>query len=410
MLLAVGLLATAAIDNLVGISRGIADVLFYGEDLPILVGIVGLIAAFDLSSRIAGRRAVEPAVRCATRRLRQPLAIFWLEKVGPGRGALLLAAACTLVSWFGVRLVFESYPLSMDEFLADFDARVFAHAELAAKVAPAWRGFIAALQPMFVRHTPDGSYWFSGYLPVNAALRAIGLTLKCESLISPLLAGLGVIATWWAARKLWPERKETALCATVLLASSSQLLITAMTPYAMTAHLAFNTLWLCLFLKGGRTGHGLALVVGFLACGIHQLVFHPLFVAPFIVQLWLDRKLRLAMVYTTAYAAFALFWGDYFQLALDVTGAGRTAGAGVGGFAAGAIDLARSFDPRSVGVMAKNLIRFATWQSLLTIPLLVLASAAALRAGGHLRSLILGIVLTLAAMFVLMPDQDDGWG
>ena len=69
--------------------------------------------------------------------------------------------------------------------------------------------------------------------------------------------------------------------AAVLLATSSQFLLTAMTPYSMTAHLALNLAWLWLFLRGGVVGHSLAIAVGALACGLHQLVFHPLFVAPF---------------------------------------------------------------------------------------------------------------------------------
>ena len=200
-------------------------------------------------------------------------------------------------------------------------------------------------------------------------------------------------------------------------------LITAMTAYAMTAHLAFNLVWLWLFLRGGRLGHAGALVVGFLACGLHQLVFHPLFVAPFVIQLGLERRWRAAALYTVAYAGICLFWINYDALARDWVGAaahaaiGRAAlgpspgvGGGASGFVAEAIALLKVFDPAQIGLMAKNLVRFVTWQNLLTPPLVMAGGLAALRAKGSLRSLILGLMLTTAAMFIVLPYQGHGWG
>ncbi len=70
----------------------------------------------------------------------------------------------------------------------------------------------------------------------------------------------------------------------------------------------------------------------------------------------------------------------------------------------------KDFDWSGLALMAKNLIRFATWQSLLTTPLLLLSAWAAIQAKGTTRSLILGFVTTLAAVFVLMPYQGHGWG
>src|SRR5208282_587380 len=113
-----------------------------------------------------------------------------------------------------------------------------------------------------------------------------------------------------------------------LLATSSQFLITAMTPYAMTAHLTVNLVWLWLFLRGGRLGHAGAIAVAFLACGLHQLIFHPLFAAPFILQLWLERRYRAALFYTLAYALIGAFWIAYPTIALGLmVGAAPAAGA-----------------------------------------------------------------------------------
>src|SRR6185369_7189537 len=111
-----------------------------------------------------------------------------------------------------------------------------------------WRALVPQLEPMFMLQTPGHAFWASGYLPVNAALQAIGLRLGLPGLVSPLLAGLAVVATWGVGRRLWPDKPGLALLAAILLATSSQFLLTAMTPYAMTAHLALNMTWLWLFL------------------------------------------------------------------------------------------------------------------------------------------------------------------
>ena len=60
--------------------------------------------------------------------------------------------------------------------------------------------------------------------------------------------------------------------------------------------------------------------------------------------------------------------------------------------------------------MAKNLVRFVTWQNPLTAPLLILSMVGALREKGTLRSLLLGLVLTTVAMTILEPYQGHGWG
>jgi hypothetical protein len=67
-------------------------------------------------------------------------------------------------------------------------------------------------------------------------------------------------------------------------------------------------------------------------------------------------------------------------------------------------------DPAAPRIMAANLIRFVSWQSLLTLPLAVLGVAAAVRTGGAVRALLIGLVLTAIAKFVLIPHQGHGWG
>src|SRR5258708_35587030 len=70
----------------------------------------------------------------------------------------------------------------------------------------------------------------------------------------------------------------------------------------------------------------------------------------------------------------------------------------------------KAVGPTALRVMDANLIRFVSWQSLLTAPLAVLGVAAAVRTSGAVRALLLGLGLTTIAMFVLIPHQGHGWG
>ncbi|MDQ6702482.1 MAG: hypothetical protein M3Z96_04935, partial [Pseudomonadota bacterium] len=60
-----------------------------------------------------------------------------------------------------------------------------------------------------------------------------------------------------------------------------------------------------------------AIAVGFLASGLHQLIFHPLFVAPFIVRLWASGRRPLALVYIVGYSFICLFWISYWQIMIE---------------------------------------------------------------------------------------------
>jgi len=329
------------------------------------------------------------------------------------RGLVLaLAGLVAIVGVVGVQVVFGGYTLSLDEFMANFDARIFASGQLMAKIPAAWRDFVPALQPMFTLPVPDHAYWASSYLPVNAALRAMALEVRLEPLVNPLLSAFSVVAVWAIARRMWPERPGLALIAAALLASSAQLIVMGMTAYAMPPHLAFNLAWLWLFLRGGRLGHLGAAVVGFLAMGIHQLIFHPLFAGPFILQLWLDRRWALAVLYTAAYGVFALFWIAYWPVAMTLTGVGLSAVHTTGPtlFFAIVRQLFGSVNANNLGQMAQSLVRFVSWQNPLTAPTAIIGAFAAWRAGGALRPLLLGVLLTLVVMLVIEPTQVHGWG
>ena len=367
---------------------------FWRQDLPIFLACVAITALLRLipPARLGGWSAALDAP-----------ARLWL---------VVLASVCIVAGVIGVRLVFEGYTLSLDEFMANFDARIFAHGELMAPIPLAWQPYAAALQPVFTLPLPDSTHWASAYLPVNAAMRAATSLIHAQDLLNPLLSGFAIVATYGVARKLWPDQPQLALIAAILLGGSAQLIVTGMTSYAMPAHLAFNMAWLWLFLRGGRLGHVGAILAGFFATGLHEIVFHPLFVAPFVLQLWLERRWRLAAVYTAAYAAIGAFWTEWWPIAFHLAGIPSSVSAGAGQvfMVQRASDLLAQIDFNNLAAMSDSLIRFVTWQNPLTVPLALTVVLAAQREKGAVRSMTWGIGLTLIAMLCLSPTQVHGWG
>lgn len=370
--------------------NALAEYFFRTQDAPWIAAIAALLVA------------------CAF--LRFP-ATFAAPKADARVMALGLAAAVFACGALGSSLVFDHHHLSRDEVMAEFDAMTFRAGHFIAPVDPEWRSFAKALAPRFMLPVADGLGFSSQYLPGNALLRALVGSFGDSDLTSPLLAALSVIATFGVARRLWPGRRDVAIIAPLLVATSSQVLVTSMTSYAMSAHLALNLLWLWLFLRGDRVGHAGAILVGALACGLHQVVFHPLFVAPFIYRLWRENR-RLAAVYGVSYALICLFWMNYFQLILNLEGmaAESASGAGLLDFAKRAVHEILFGEKNVLAIMLMNLLRFVSWQNPFLLPLALLAYRQIRNGTGIARELAAGLALTLYAMTIILSYQGHGWG
>ena len=108
-----------------------------------------------------------------------------------------------------------------------------------------------------------------------------------------------------------------------------------------------------------------------------------------------------------------VFWASYRELVLagiDHGTGGNAAHLGIAGLVAQIAELLGRFDSDGIALMTANLLRFAAWQHLLLLPLAGAAFGAIRRGDGIARPLAGGVLLTLAATFVLMPYQGHGWG
>ncbi|MGI9408671.1 MAG: hypothetical protein ACR2OV_01260, partial [Hyphomicrobiaceae bacterium] len=338
-----------------------------------------------------------------------------LEGMRRHLGPRALSAAALAFIVFGVIghfAVMHGYALSRDEQMALFDAHIFADGRLLGDIPAPWQPYVEALGRLFILVSSDQSSWVSGYLPGNALLHAMLVNYGAAVLVNPVLAAMGMVATWFVARKIWPDDKEPAAVAALLYLTSIQVWAASMTAYAMTAHLALNMIWLALFLRNDWPGHTGAIVIGFVATGLHQLVFHPLFALPFILLLAARRQWWPFLVYGIAYLAIGLFWAMFtkFTIYAQAGEAVHELG-GVFRYVERVLRLLDAFSITAIPMMAANAVRFLAWQNLLLLPLLIAAFVVVRRSKDLLFCAMFGaLIMTPAAMLILTAYQGHGWG
>ncbi len=326
-----------------------------------------------------------------------------------------LALATTLIVALGVDWVYHRFALSMDEYMLVWQARVYLAGHLLAPIPEGWGDLAKALQPIFTHIDQTNQLWYPGYLPLASALYALFDLVALGPWSNALLAGGSVALTTAIARRAWPEERHAPGLAALLLATSPQLLITAMTPYSMTAHLFFNLLWLWLFLADTHRGHVLAALVGLIAVGLHQPHVHPLFIAPFMLSLLWQRRWRLAFGYAAWYAAVLLMWIFWKDFATWwVTGGGGIGGTSAGASGASVLDqikgLIANYQGLRYPLILINLTRFLAWLSPLAVLLLIPALYGLRQAPYVVRMLLWSLLLTILGHLLLMPGQGHGWG
>ncbi len=131
----------------------------------------------------------------------------------------LLAAAALLLSVgaaYVMQHLFAGNPHLVDEMAQLFHARVFAYGRLAAPRPEPPAAFL-------ITHTwTTEAGWVSQYPPGQTALLALGLLLRAEWLVNPILGGLSTLLVYRVAKGLYG--RATALAAALLWALSAWVL------------------------------------------------------------------------------------------------------------------------------------------------------------------------------------------
>jgi len=388
---------------------------FYGQDVPALL-IVGMVAAFVVVGLRRSGRSVTLAL---------PFAGPANDACDYRRIMLICAAAAGIVSLLIGVVVLRSFPLSIDEKMVFYDAGIFSRGVLAAPVPEMFRDMIGVFERLFVKATPDHSLHHSMYLPLNALLHLPFIALGLPTLIDALMVAGTVVVTYDIIRKLLPTQPDAALFGAVLLASSPQILMTGATVYAMTAHLFLDMLWLRLMMSDRRAAWVLAVLLGFIASGLHQWAYFPFFVVGFVWEWWRGRDYQRLFAAVLPALVGVLVWSryrhfslpDFWSAAMPTQGdqtlmaQARAFGSALAPSIALVLEhlTAPAEHEHQATLMPYNLFRFVIWQN----PALWFAVVAgyplwkrvALVRAIMVSMLAMGLVVTL-----FVPFQGHGWG
>jgi len=374
------------------IVRGVSEYFFARQDMWVLDGqalALTALAFWAWRSRASASAGGPPTKR-------------WIIAV-----AILVAV---LIGWLGRALVFHGYSLSRDELMVELAGAYLANGHVGWPIPADWAPLHRAMQPEFYSPYGADAYWTAIYLPVHAAIRALFVWVGGADLAAPATLGAGLLALWHDARKLLPGRSDAVVAVMVMALSSTQLLATAMTPYAMTSHFAFNMIWLALVLRGDRIGHLGAAIVALLAAGLHQWHFPLLFIGPFILWMAANRRWGAALFHALVAVAMMLVWARLWPMALaELLGppppsdVHRTNGI---------VDKLQSLFGRLESWQPLlNNARLMSWNNVLLLPLAALALAG-VRWRGLLREVPIALPLLIGVLggMTLALYQGYGWG
>ncbi|MEM8929567.1 MAG: hypothetical protein AAGE94_00230 [Acidobacteriota bacterium] len=311
---------------------------------------------------------------------------------------IALALAVVAVTWWGNSAWLHAYPFSMDEHSFEFQSEIFARGEWAAEVPEIWRSLIEAIQPVFVEYDGDTGRWYSNYLPLYSMMRAVTRWIHPSFLLNPLLAGLSLLLLARIAGRLWPDRPSAPIVAALFLALSPQFLVTSATFYSMSAHLAFNLIWLWLYLRDDRLGWTLLPFVGVAAMGLHQYAMHVIFAFPFLALLVWRRRWAIAAWTASVYSAGLVTWVAWMEHWRNE----------------GNLVILETFwglpGEDELYLHLANLSLAATWQ----VPVLAVLLVVGIADWRHLptpaREMLLSIGLTFAFYCFYYEGQGHGWG
>lgn len=330
-----------------------------------------------------------------------------------------LAAASALLTVALRVLAFHNYDLSMDEVMPQFQAEIFRNGMFLAPLTEDMFALNKLFQPFFTYVDDAHRLWGSGYRPVHAALLALLPASYGTAVIHAVLAGVSVLAIGDVARRLFPEQAGAPVMAALLLISSPQFLITAASGYAFGPHLAFNLVWLALFLRGSWGAHLLAAAVGFFAVGLHQVHVHLLFVLPFGIAMLagaLGNRLK-ALPYLLSYTLALAVWMTWPEIAIWLQTGDASALPRSLLEVEYIADYLRHSDEISAGrrahgfvLLIANIWRFVLWVSPALLVLLALSRMLPRRVGLVPLLCGAGLLLTIVAHHVLMPNQTQTWG
>jgi hypothetical protein len=303
--------------------------------------------------------------------------------------------------------VYHNYPLSMDEYAAVFQAKIFALGRLYAQLPREFSDWlvVSGFNGSFLVASPETGRAIEHYWPGFALMLAPFEFLGVPWLCNASLAGVAIFLINWITKEITGDRRAAGW-AILFTVASGVFVADALSYYSMQAHLTANLLFAALVIKSTRGKALCAGLVGSLALVLHNPVPHVLFAAPWIVAMAVERDQRryllpLLLGYFPGLGlglGWLVFRADIASGAHDV--------AALHGITAGIFAWP---DPALLNMRAAALVKMWVW----TLPcLFVFAVVGRLRQreNRYVRLFTQSAILTFVGYLFVRFDQGHGWG
>lgn len=209
----------------------------------------------------------------------------------------LLAIFIGLIVCLGSIFVYRGYPLSMDEYAAVFQSKVFASGHLFGSVPPGavdWL-VVPGFNGAFLVASHESGRVIEAYWPGFALMLAPFEFLGAPWLCNAVLASLSMVLIYHIAIEITGNRLAGGWALLFTMASGA-FLANAISLYSMQAHLTANLLFAWLLLKPTSPRVFAAGLVGSFALILHNPFPHVLFALPWIVSMTANNNSRRYLV------------------------------------------------------------------------------------------------------------------
>jgi hypothetical protein len=332
-----------------------------------------------------------------------------------GDHPLVIAVITALLLALGTLFIYHNHPLSMDEYAAYLQSRVFAAGQLHGRFPPPlldWlipRGF----QDYFLNVSPATGSVAEAYWPGFALLLTPFTWAGASWLSNPVISALTLLVIHRLALELFND-SEAAGFALLLTIASPVIFADGISYYSMPAHLLANSVFALLLVRPTALRAAAAGVVGSIALALHNPVPHLLFCVPWLV--WVATRkggMRLFASLMAGYAPLCVLLGlGWFLFSGHLLHEGLASATAPIALVNRLHSMIRIFSLPDATVVIARLIGIAKIWVWAVPGLMILAVAGALRRRRDVlcRLLTTSALLTLFGYLFVPVDQGHGWG
>jgi hypothetical protein len=328
----------------------------------------------------------------------------------------ILVATVSLV-WLicGALSVYHNHPLSMDEYAAYFQSRIFAAGHLNGQFPPQILDWLIppAFQDLFLSVSHVTGKVASSYWPAHALIMTpftrIGIPWACN----PVLSALTLLVVHRLALHMF-EDTEAAGLVLLLTVASPVFFGIGISYYSMPAHLLANSLYALLLVRPTPARAFAAGIVGSIALSLHNPVPHMLFAVPWLA--WIATRqggIRLLATLCAGYLPLGILLGvGWFEYSTHLQAEGQPLAATTADGANRLRHMLALFHPPTATVLLSRSIGLAKVWVWAVPGLLVLACYGAVRGSRNVicRLLAASALMTFIGYFFFPQDQGHGWG